>query len=761
MNAILENDEQVITQLDTDESGIEVREYLHVLSKFKWGILSVALITGLFGIYTSYKLVPIYQSTAKLQIEREQQARDLTSAFGYSYPNWEFYQTQYQLIQSWSVSELAAEKLGLLDADYLEGIIESPPKEKVRWFNMLPPEWVNLIPSEFIITPRKLTSAERKDGIIAGIQNRMSVKPIEGSQLVNISYEGSDPEMAAREANAVSESYIEFLKDKHLSGISTDQAWYVSRLDQARGALKLAENEFQEFREKQGILETAEGVDAIQTQRLQMALSGREHARQQKIALEGLYNLINKTNEPVALGAITDLTNNGIVRELKQSYSNSRKTITELSLTYGPKHAKMIEAKALLETAKSLFYNELQRAANSIIADYKQALEVERSFTRELELAKVDILKLNRGRAEFAKFQNAVNSSRSLLEKLQAGEKTTVILESGDQKINAFIIEYARPGRSPIRPDKKRMAMMWVMSGLFFGVGLAFVLNHLDNTFRGSKDVENRLATAVIGVLPLLKGKSAEKLEPMNQFMTNHRSAFSEAIRTIRTGVLLSTIDKKKTVVMMTSSVPGEGKTTLSINLAHSLSQVKTTILIDADMRRPMIRKAKNISANKPGLSALITGEATLDDVVDKSPNNPLHIIHAGTIPSNPLELLSSQRFKNLIEQLKTNYDVLIIDSAPALAVSDALIVSQLSDAVIYVVLADSTPYQAAEQGVKRLRRIDAPILGSVLNQVISSGRGYYGKYGKYGAKYGYYTEQYPEYYSERTTKKGKRNKWS
>ena len=189
----------------------------------------------------------------------------------------------------------------------------------------------------------------------------------------------------------------------------------------------------------------------------------------------------------------------------------------------------------------------------------------------------------------------------------------------------------------------------------------------------------------------------------------------------------------------MTSSVPGEGKTTLALNLAHAIAQMKTTLLIDADMRRPMVHKAKRIQQPRPGLAALMTGEATLEEAMEVQEDG-LSIIPSGTVPANPLELLSSQKFKDLVHSLQEQFEVIIIDSAPALAVSDALVVAQLADAQLYVIRADATPYQAAEQGVKRLRRAKAPLLGCVLNQVVAGSRGYgYGKYGKYGRYYRYY----------------------
>jgi Mrp family chromosome partitioning ATPase len=320
-----------------------------------------------------------------------------------------------------------------------------------------------------------------------------------------------------------------------------------------------------------------------------------------------------------------------------------------------------------------------------------------------------------------------VETSRALFEQLQSGEKTAGLLEGGKQNIQAAIIERARPGLYPVRPNKQRMVLLWALAGFFVGIGLAFLLDQLDNTFKGSEDVERRLGLPVLGQLPQLKVEKDAPLLPMNYFVEHSRSAFSESIRTIRTGVMLSTLDKERSIITVTSSVPGEGKTTLAI----------------------------------PGLAALMTGEATFEEACEELEDG-LHVIPSGTVPANPLELLSSQKFKDLIAEFQKTYEVIIIDSAPALAVSDALVVSQMADAQLYVIRSDATPYQAAEQGIKRLRRVNAPLLGCVLNQVSSSAGQYYGKYGKYGrlyqyyrygrygyGRYGYYSQDYyHDYYS-------------
>jgi len=496
----------------------------------------------------------------------------------------------------------------------------------------------------------------------------------------------------------------------------------------------------QDFLDRQGMVQTSEGVDALQNQSFQAALSRREEARQQKLKLQRLNSEIQQARvDGKELDTITALTSMGIVARLRTTLSEAQLNVSQLLRRYGPKHPRMIEAQSAADSASMAYQAELESAADIVVVDYQRAVSTEAEYTQYLGTAEADIQALNRSRAELTHLQDQVTTSRALFEQLQEGEQRGELLQGGVHKINATIIEHARPGLYPVRPNRKIITLGWVIGGLVLGIGFAFLLNMLDNAFKGSEDVERRLDLPVLGQLPQLKVDKEQKLQPMGYILSQPRSAFSESIRTIRTGVILSMLDKPKNIITVTSSVPDEGKTTLSINLAHSIQQMKKTLRVDADMRRPMVHRAKEIEQPRPGLAALMTGEATFEEAYEETEDG-LHVIPSGTVPANPLELLSSQRFRDLITDLQQTYEVIIIDSAPALAVSDALVVSQLADAQLYVIRADATPYQAAEQGIKRLRRVKAPLLGCVLNQVVSGSGGYgYGKYGKYGRFYHYY----------------------
>jgi capsular exopolysaccharide synthesis family protein len=746
---VIQNPPEATQFLGTEpaqERQIDLRQYLAVLFKYKWAIISMALLAGLIGLYLAIKAVPIYQAKARLQIERDTSTQVLSNPLGIPLFNLEFYQTQYEMLRSYGVAELAAEKLGMLEIAETEPAAETDSGR----FN-----WRSWLPEALATPPRTLTVEEKRANRITSLRNSVQVTPLEGSQLADIRIYNTNPQVASDRVNAVAESYINFLNDTKFQSLQIDQNWYSSRLENARNDLDEANQALQDFYERQDLLRggTNEGGASLQQRRLVGALENQADAQSTRQRLERVYrDITNARNGQGSLENITELESRGVVRNMKSNVIEARQTVTNLVQRYGPKHPRMIEAQTRLENSELEFNAELERVADSVVADYRRAQSAENTYTSEVESAKSEIRLLDRNLAEQQKLQDSVSTAKAIFERLQSGEATTGMLGTGAQRPNVIIIERARPIYTPVRPNKQRMVLMALAVGLMLGVGLAFLLNHLDNTFKGSEDVERQLSLAVLGSLPKLKLDKEDRLQPMREFRESHKSAFSEAVRTIRTGVMLSGLDRENNVIMVTSSVPGEGKTTLSLNLAYAIGQMKKTLLIDADMRRPMVGKAEDFEKAQPGLAALVSGEASFEECSTHAEDSDLTIIHAGKVPPNPLELLASNRFEQMLSELREQYEYLILDCAPALAVSDALVVSRLSDAVLYLVRADATPFQAGEEGVRRLRRAGSPILGVVLNQVEARRRSYYGKYYRYGYryKYGYYnTNYYHDYYGQ------------
>lgn len=387
---------------------------------------------------------------------------------------------------------------------------------------------------------------------------------------------------------------------------------------------------------------------------------------------------------------------------LNQEYISARAKYDELSKRYGSKHPRIAEARSELYAAKSRYDNA--------------SLGVSGSKQKEFELSKLE---------------RDIEVNQQLYDLFLTKFRETD-LSTGDQLSSARIVDKALPPRAPVHPNAQKIMFMWGIGGLFLGIVLAFLREQLDTTFKGPQQLEEQIGLPMLGIVPqVVRKRSLVERE----YLKNALSPFTESINHIRTGIVYSDVDNPPQVVLVTSSVQGEGKTTTSSNLALSYAQIGQTLLIDADLRRPRIHKVTE-NQSSGGLVDLVAGSADMTECISQdNDQGSLHILRAGTPPPNPLELLSSERMRRTLEELKTQYEYIVIDAAPILPASDALVLGQLADALVMVVKAESTHSQLPKDAVKRLHSASVEVTGLVFSQAdvskIKSYRygGYYGGY--------------------------------
>jgi capsular exopolysaccharide synthesis family protein len=291
------------------------------------------------------------------------------------------------------------------------------------------------------------------------------------------------------------------------------------------------------------------------------------------------------------------------------------------------------------------------------------------------------------------------------------------------------------------KPRKDRIVLIGVILGLLLGAIGALLRERMDSTLRTSEEVESKLGLPTLAVLPLLSGTSGKVVG--RHFLEEPGSIFSEAIRTARTSLLLSSIDVPSKILLVTSSVPSEGKSAFAVNLALAHAQASRVLLVEADLRRPSIAQHLGLDQDTPGLTGLYEGAATLAQCVQRVEGSSLYVLPAGRPPPNPSELITSERFHHMIRRIAAACDILIIDSPPVHLVSDAVLLSTMATGVLFVIKADSTPYPLARRCLRVLQDVGAPVIGVALNQVDFNKAGrYYGGYTEYAKEYGgYYTK--------------------
>ncbi|MGI9319002.1 MAG: polysaccharide biosynthesis tyrosine autokinase [bacterium] len=388
----------------------------------------------------------------------------------------------------------------------------------------------------------------------------------------------------------------------------------------------------------------------------------------------------------------------------------ARRNFAELSKRYGPKHPAIIEAKGKLTTTE----NRYGRASAS-----------------ELDT--------NEDRFELTKLERSVNSNRELYE-LFLSRFNEVELGIDSVSSNTSLLDRATVPSLPFSPEVGNRVATGAVMGLILGLILLFTREFFDRTFKNQAQVEERLNMPVLGVLPLLSSKKLRKeggMMPERYYLNDSGSSFSEVINHIRTGIIYSNFDQPPKVVLVTSAVPHEGKTTCSTNLALAFSKLGRTLLIDADFRKPRIAKIAQME-NIIGLTGYVAGQNSLAECLFQDPESEsLEVMRSGEVPPNPLELLSSERFRQTLEMMKKNFDYIVIDSAPILPVSDGVVLGKLADAVLMVLKAGSTSHQIAESAIKRFSAAGIAPTGVVLSQLnFNQSHYYYDKYDYYNREY-------------------------
>ena len=403
----------------------------------------------------------------------------------------------------------------------------------------------------------------------------------------------------------------------------------------------------------------------------------------------------------------SQITDNEL-QALNTEYLQAQSNFDDLTKRYGERHPRMSEARAELNAAKAR------------LDSYSRSISLSRN--KEVELDRLE---------------GDVEVNQELYEAFLAKFKEADLSSSAAGVQGARIVDKALPPGNPIYPQKQKIILTWGIGGLLLGIILVFLREKLDNTFKSPKSIETRLGLPMFGVVQNMLSKDTGPIE--RHYLSNKQSAFAESINHIRTGMIYSNVDQPPKVILITSSVQSEGKTTIASNLALAYAQLGKTLLIDADLRRPRIKEIVQ-SDHKYGLVDYLAGVVTLKEclITDKDESN-LQILSSGTVPPNPLEMLASSRFANIISALRANFTYIIIDAAPVLPASDAIVLGQLCDALLMVVQSDRTTHHMVSDSVKRLNASKVAIDGVVLSRAdIQKNNSY-----KYGAYYGYGTYAY------------------
>jgi capsular exopolysaccharide synthesis family protein len=718
--------------------------------------MGLVLAVGMLAYLYAHSLEPVYRANATLLMDlggnrispvKAPQVGDSYLAY---YRSLTYYETQSRLIRSQSLAEKVVEDLELWEHPRFD------PNQKVRSAAKYPEiaEWRKNFSISKLMFWREVEEAETekkeidvkdlKRSIAKNLAGSIQAKRLDGTDIIELYYHSNDNKLAAAVVNSYAERYIEMGMENQVDQMQKAGFWLTERMADLRRTMRDSENRLQRFLEKNDFMSDKSAGQLVDEQvgKLSDMLFSEEVAyNNQREEVRELRALQGMPVEKISKSLI--IMGSETVKGLRSEVAQLQGNVEELATRYGDKHPRMISARKDLEIA----VENLDKAISNAIEGATKSLERKKAkidrLKQQLEEKKQDVQSSNRTEFSLLSLKREVDVNRELYNAFLTKFKQTnasVDLTT----TNAKVIDEAEVPYEAIAPNKRKIITIASIITLLLAVGLVVLLEQLDATLKSGEDVENRLGLPTLGTLNLLRKGQLNNKSPAKMILEDSKSSFAESVRSIRTGITLSSLDDPHKVMMVTSTVPGEGKTTLAINLALSFAQMETVLLIDADMRRPSVGKYFEIPKEKPGLSDFVAGHASQEEVIHKTESG-LSVMSAGAIPPNPSELLSSKRFAQHIERFSERYDRIIIDSAPVQAVADPIILSRTANIVVYVAKADATPYPLVQAAIKKMRRVNATVVGVVLNQQDankSSRYRYYGKYGIY-SRYGRYYDSY------------------
>lgn len=723
----MKKDITLFAQTYKQEGENDLQRYWRTIKLYKWYILGfVGLVTSLtlFHVFTT---APIYRANTTVLIEsQETKVLSIEEVYGLNTEDQEYYQTQFEILRSRDLAERVVKHLALTSHPLYD------PSQAGQGL-------VASLMSMAGEPAAELTPSQTLEQVVDTVLMNLSIAPVRNTQLVRISFESPDPKVAAEVTDTFATQYIKHHMEEREGVTLKATDWLSERLGDLRNTLQESEQNLQEYRESEELVDV-QGVQTLGADEIEEVTQRYVEAKQMRSQAETTYEQMKELgpNPPAyLLLAIPSIQSNDLVSALSQRKSIADSRVTELSQRYGPKHPKIMSAVSEASSAEDQLYQQIISVADGIKTNYFAALQTERALQRQLATAKSSLQDINRKEIKLRELEREVETNRKLFNMFLTRAKETEEAR-GLQAAHARVVDPAVTPQKPVKPNKSISLIVAVFLSSSFAIGVAIFKESTRNTVRTSDDVEEKLGTPLLGFLP--KVSSNKSSSTYRSFLGDPQSHFAESMRTVRTSFVLSSMDNNNKVVLVTSSVPDEGKSTVALNLAEALGRMEKVLLIDADLRRPSLSKVLELDHHLPGLAQLIGGKNSLKECVHEVESSSISVISTGNVQGvNPLEIVSSKRISLLIKQLGDKYDRIIIDSPPIHAVSDALVLAAQADSVMYVVKCDDTPAPVAAKGIKNLRAVGARITGVVLNQVdVKKAAHYGGDADHYFSDYGY-----------------------
>jgi len=710
----------------------DLGKYLVLLKKNLLKIIAFSFLVTLITTIVVYSITPKYKATSTLLIESEtRNAVSIEEVVGIDSSQKEYYLTQFEVLKSNRIAQRVIDRLELsrLPEFNKELSQEKSLKEKIK-------ETLNFgfsVPGDELA---KDNSEKVRQKVLSIFRNNLTITPIRKTQLVKITFTSESPELAMEVANALGEEYIKSNLESRLAATKDASIWISNRLNELNDQLKASETALTDYLVQEKLIDDS-GISTLASSEI-LGLSDRlAEITDRRIELESAYNALKrgKDKDIAAISTIPIIANNSELVAIRQIQISTEAKITELSQRYGPKHDRLIQANAQLNLVKQQSENIIKKLIKGLGKELQTVKAQEALISNELNQKKVDFQSLSIKKLQYESYKREVDTNRKVLNLFLTRQKETTATSDFEAE-NARFTDKAMIPQLPSSPKKKIILVMSFVMSLIFSSVVVFLTDALRNTVESIKHFEELFGIIPLGGVPKIRTKKYRKQPLDNQiFFDEKQFGFSESIRSIRTSLLLTYMKDERKRIAITSSLPGEGKTTTSINLALSLSKMEKVLLIDCDLRKSSISERFGMMKYQQGISNHLSMGINLDECIFKDKKSNLSVLPAGMLSSSPQELLNSDAFSKMLDKLDQVYDRIIIDTPPVLAVSDALIISKLTGSIIMVIKANSTRITTIKNTITQFVIHDIKVDGVVINSIdkkVAESDYVYGSYGVY-----------------------------
>lgn len=699
---------------------IDLLSYWRILVKRRWTVLAALAIVLASTLVGTLLQTPIYRASTSLQIDRDTirvvDVEGISPVEGAG--DRDFYQTQYELLQSRALAQRVASQLALAEGEALEALDPPSPLQALR----------NFFRSDDPAPADASAIAAREARATSYIQRGLSIEPVRNSRLVRVHFDSPDPAFSQRAANAIAEAYIASNLERRFDASSYAKDYLEDRLEELKLKLEDSERQLVAFAQQEQIVGTGDNTGSLSEQNLGALNAALSQARQERIRAEARWRQAQASRGTVVLGEVGE---NSIIKSLQESRAKLMAEYQDKLRIYKPAFPEMQQLKGQIEEVERQIASEVGAIKSAIQAEFLAAQEQERLLNEQMTALKGEVLDLQGRSIQYNIFRREVDTNRQLYDGLLQRYKE-IGVAGGVSSNNISVVDRAQRGYK-YKPSLLRNLAMGLLAGLMLGVLLALAFEFLDDTLKTPEDLEKQLGLSVLGVIPKLKPPQTP-----SQALADPRSAFAESYRSVRTALQFATEAGVPRCLLITSPSPSEGKSTTALTLAQNFAQLgKRVLVIDADLRNPSLHRAIGAD-NSSGLSNYLSGAAKATEVIRDTGTPNLLFMPTGPLPPNPAELLMGPKMLSLLRVAGDKYDQVIIDGPPVMGLADAPILANMATGTLLVLEAGGTRLGLARNAIKRLLAARAHVIGGLLTKFSSKHAGY-----GYGYGYGYEYYQY------------------